>query len=254
MFARRSVLKAGLAAGLIPVAGGAAKAQDADRSRDVMQAIATAKGQAENLLALALYSNLSLEKSPAVEASNERIFTQVTGVLGGIPAEEATLYAEPAQIMLAELMIERGVRVVPETAVPVIPKDATEGGEELIDVVGDIVKDAFGVKALNVQGLSQVASELGILDLISRIGGMIRANNWALAAVFLRALLTQLGAAVQAVPALEKALGEEAVTKILTAVSARFVLFLGWPVLIAGILFAVMKHRDRLLSALDKAQ
>lgn len=253
MFARRSVLKAGLAAGLIPAIG-TANAQDADRSRDVMQTIATAKGQAENLLAVALYSNLSAEKGAAVESANERIFAQLTSVLGGIPAEEAALYAEPAQMMLAEQIIERGVRLVPEAASPVIPKGASEGGDELIDVVGDIVKDAFGVKDLNVQGLSQVTLELGILDLMSRIGGMIRANNWALAADFLRALLTQLAAAVQAIPALEKALGEETVKRILTAVSARFVPFIGWPILIAAILFAVMKHRARLLSALDKAR
>jgi hypothetical protein len=75
-----------------------------------------------------------------------------------------------------------------------------------------------------------------------------------LAAEFMRALLTQLGAAAAAIPAIEKALGEQAVKQILTAVSARFVPFLGWPILIASILFSVMKHRNRLLAALEKAR
>ena len=73
-------------------------------------------------------------------------------------------------------------------------------------------------------------------------------------AEFLRALLTQLGAAAAAIPAIQKALGEEALKEILTAVSARFVPFLGWPILIASILFAIMKHRNRLLAALEKAR
>jgi len=254
MLVRRSILKAGLAAGLFPALASAARAQDADRSRDVMQTIATAKGQAENLLAGALYANLSSENSKVIEGANERIFAALAGVLGGIPAEEATLYAEPSQTMIAEQMAERGVAVIPEAPTPVIPAGSSEGSGELIDVVGDIIKDAFGVKDLNVPGLTQVASELALLDIFSRIGGMIRANNWALAAEFLRALLTQLGAAAAAIPAIEKALGEQAVKQILTAVSARFVPFLGWPILIASILFAVMKHRNRLLAALEKAR
>ena len=253
MLARRSILKAGLGAGLLPALGAVANAQDADRSRDVMLAIATAKGQAENLLAAALYSNLSSENSKVIESSNERIFGELTGVLGGIPAEEATLYAEPAQMMIAEQMAERGVPVVPPTATPVIPGGSSEGADELLDVVGDIVKDAFGVRDLNVTGLMQVASELALLDIMGRIAGMIRSGNWALAAEFMRALLTQLGAAAAAFPAIQTALGEDALKEILTAVSARFVPFLGWPILIASILFAVMKHRKRLIAALDKA-
>ncbi len=253
MLERRSILKAGFAAGLLPALGSAARAQDADRSRDVMLVLATAKGQAENLLASALYSNLSTENSKVIESANERIFGSLSGVLSGIPAEEAILYTEPAQTMIAEQMTERGVAVVPEAAAPVIPGGSSEGPGELIDVVGDIFKDAFGVKDLNVQGLMQVGSELALLDIMSRIGSMIRANNWALAAEFMRALLTQLGAAAAAIPAMQKALGEEAVKEILTAVSARFVPFLGWPILIASILFAVVKHRNRLLAALEKA-
>jgi len=254
MLVRRSILKAGLAAGLLPALGSAARAQDAARSRDVMQTIATAKGQAENLLASALYSNLSAENSKVIESANERIFASLSGVLSGIPAEEAIVYAEPAQTMIAEQMPERGVAIVPEAATPVIPGGSPEGSGELIDVVADIIKDAFGVKDLNVEGLTQVASELALIDIVSRIGGMIRSNNWALAAEFLRALLTQLGAAAAAIPAIQKALGEEALKEILTAVSARFVPFLGWPILIASILFAVMKHRNRLLAALEKAR
>jgi hypothetical protein len=254
MLVRRSILKAGLAAGLLPALGCAARAQEADRSRDVMQTIATAKGQAENLLAGALYANLSPENSKVIEGANERIFAALAGVLGGIPAEEAAIYAEPSQTMIAEQMAERGVAVIPEAPTPVIPAGSSEGPDELIDVVGDIVKDAFGVKDLNVPGLTQVATELALLDIFSRIGQMIRANNWALAAEFMRALLTQLGAAAAAIPAIEKALGEQAVKQILTAVSARFVPFLGWPILIASILFSVMKHRNRLLAALEKAR
>ena len=132
-------------------------------------------------------------------------------MLGGIPAEEAAIYAEPSQTMIAEQMAERGVAVIPEAPTPVITAGSSEGPDELIDVVGDIVKDAFGVKDLNVPGLTQVATELALLDIFSRIGQMIRANNWALAAEFMRALLTQLGAAAAAIPAIEKALGEQAV-------------------------------------------
>ena len=178
---RRSILKARLAAGLFPALGSAARAQDAARSRDVMQTIATSKGQAENLLAVALYSNLSAENSKVIEGANERIFASLSGVLSGIPAEKAIIYAEPAQTMIAEQMPERGVAIAPEAATPVIPRGSSEGSAELIDVVGDIIKDAFGVKDLNIQGLMQVASELAILDIMSRIGRMIRANNWALA-------------------------------------------------------------------------
>ena len=156
--------------------------------------------------------------------------------------------------MIDEQMAERGVPVVPEAAAPVIPKGSAEGSDELIAVVGDIVKDAFAMKDLNVSGLTEVASELSLIDIMSRIGAMIRANNWALAAQFLRALLTQLGAAAQALPTIQRALGEEAAKEILAAASARFVPFLGWPVLIAAILFAVMKHRNRLLNALEKAR
>ena len=253
MVARRSILKAGFAAGLLPALSAAARAQDIERSRDVMQTIATAKGQAENLLAVALYSKLSPENAKTVESANEKIFASLSGVLSGIPPEEAILYAEPAQTMLAEQLPERGVPLMPDAALPVIPGGASEGSGELIDVVGDIVKDAFGVKDLNVPGLMQAASELALLDIMSRIGAMIRAGEWALAAEFMRALLTQLGAAAQAIPALEKALGQQALKEILTAVSARFVPFLGWPILIASILFAVMKHRNRLLAALEKA-
>ena len=254
MLVRRSILKAGLGVGLLPALGSAARAQDANRSRDVMQTIAMAKGQAENLLAVALFSNLSAENSKVIESANERIFASLSGVLSGIPGEEAIVYAEPAQTMIAEQMPERGVAIIPEAVTPVIPGGSSEGSGELIDVVGDIVRDAFGVKDLNVQGLMQVASELALLDIMSRIGGMIRANNWALAAEFLRSLLTQLGAAAAVFPAIEKALGEEALKGILTAVSARFVPFLGWPILITSILFAVMKHRNRLMAALEKAR
>ena len=157
--------------------GSAARAQDASRSRDVMQTIATAKGQAENLLALALYSNLSVENSKVIESANERIFASLTGVLSGIPAEEAILYTEPAQTMIAEQMPEHGVATFPEALTPVIPGGSSEGPGELIDVMGDIIKDAFGVKDLNVQGLTQVAEELALLDIMSRIGGMIRAKQ-----------------------------------------------------------------------------
>ena len=116
MWERRSMPKAGLAAGLFPALGSAARAQDANRSRDVMQTIATAKGQAENLLAVALYSNLSAENSKVIEGANERIFASLSGVLSGIPAEKAIIYAEPAQTMIAEQMPERGVAIAPEAA------------------------------------------------------------------------------------------------------------------------------------------
>lgn len=254
MLARRSILKAGLAATLVPAAAAASRAQDAERSRDVIQVIATAKGQAENLLAAALYTNLSAENGNAAESANERVFGTLNKVLGGIPGEEAALYAEPAQTLLAEALIERSVPLMPETLTPLMLAGASEGPDDLIAVAGDIVKDAFGVTNLDVKGLLEVASELALLDVMSRIGAMIRADNWALAAQFLRALLTQLSSSVQAIPSLEKALGEQAVKEILTAASARFAPFIGWPVLVAAILFAIMRHRNRLLAALEKSR
>jgi hypothetical protein len=244
-----------MVAGLLPALGGRAKAQEVDRSRDVMQVIATAKGQAENLLALALFSNLSAESGGAIESASERIFGSITGVIGGIPAEEAVIYSEPSQTMLAEQMTERGVPLVPLAPTPVIPGEPSQPASgELIEVVGAIVKDAFGIKELNASGLAQVDSELGLSGITARIGGMVRANNWALAAAYFRALLSQLSAAAQTVPALQTAIGEQAVKELLAGVSARFAPFLGWPILIASILFSIKKHQARLLAALDKGR
>lgn len=255
MLARRSILKVGLGVGVLSVAAGRAHAQFTDRSRDVVQAIATAKGQAENLLAVALYSNLSTENKPAIEAANERVSSALAAVLGGIPAEEAFLYAEPAQALVAEAMVEAGVPAIPETKTPVIAAESSaSSGEGLIDVAADIFKDAFGVQDLNVSGLTQVVSELALLDSLNRVGALIQAGNWALAADFLRALLSQLAASAQALPTLQRVLGEDAVKAILSAVGARFAPFIGWPILIAAILFAVEKHRQRLLAALEKAR
>lgn len=255
MFARRSILKAGVAAGLLPALGEAAKAQEFDRSRDVMLVIATSKGQAENLLALALFSNLSADSGGAIESANERIFGSMAGVIGGIPVQEAIIYSEPSQTMFAEQMTERNVPLVPQERVRVISGEPSQPASgELIEVVASIVKDAFGLKELNASGLADVASELGLADIMARIGGMIRSNNWALAAAFFRALLSQLAAAAQTIPALQKAVGEQAVTEMLAGVSARFAPFLGWPILIASILFSIKKHQDRLLAALDKSR
>ncbi len=256
MLVRRSLLGAGLAAGLLPAMPTLARAQNFDRSRDVIQAIANAKAQAENLLAVSLYSNLSPENNAIIESANERIFDAITGVLGGIPAEEAIIYAEPAQVIVAEQMSERSVAVVPPARIPVIPASASSEGasEEAAAVVADIIKDAFGVKTLDVSGLMQVASELALLDILSRIAGMIRSGKWALAGEFIRSLLAQLAAAAQAAPAIEKAIGEQALKEILAGVSARFVPFLGWPVLVASILFSIVKHQNRLMAALDKSR
>lgn len=253
MLARRSVLKSGLAAGLVPVLGGAASAQDSERSHDVVLVIATAKGMAENLLAAALYGKLSLDNK-AIEAANERIFKDLTGVVGGIPAEEAALYAELTLTPLTDAMTEHRVALVPEQLTPVIPAGSPGTSDELAGVVGDITKDAFGVNDLNVAGLQQAASQLGITSFLIRIGDSIRAGDWALAAQFLRAVLSQLAASVQTVPALEGALGEKAIAAILTGVSARFVPVIGWPILVATILYAIAKHKDRLLAALERAR
>ncbi len=255
MLARRSILSGGLAAGLLPAMSTLARAQVADRSRDVIQVIASAKGQAENLLASSLYSNLSPDNSAVIEGANQRIFDAITSVLGGIPSEEAIIYAEPAQTIIAELMSERSVALVPQAVTPVIPAASSqEGSGELPGVVADIVKDAFGVKALDAAALTQIATELSLFDILSRVAGLIKSGNWALAAEFLRALLTQLAAAAQAIPAIEKAIGAEPVKEILTTIGARYVPFLGWPILVASILFAIMKHRNRLLEALEKAR
>ena len=222
MFGRRSILKAGVAAGLVPALGGLRESAGVRPSRDVMQVMATAKGQAENLLALALFSNLSAESGGAIESASERIFGSITGVVGGIPAEEAVIYSEPSQTMLAEQMTERGVPLVPQAPTPVIPGEPSQPASgELIEVVAAIVKDAFGIKELNASGLAQVDSELGLSGITARIGGMVRANNWALAAAYFRALLSQLSAAAQTVPALQTAIGEQALKELLAGVSAQ---------------------------------
>ena len=84
MMERRSILKAGLAAGLAPALYGAAQAQDASRSRDIMHIVAVAKGQAENLLASALYAKLSPESARAVPPSTLRSWSR--GESAAMPA------------------------------------------------------------------------------------------------------------------------------------------------------------------------
>jgi hypothetical protein len=255
MFARRSILGAGLTAFFVPAAATLARAQSFDRSRDVIQAVATAKGQAENLLAVSLFTNLSPENSAAIEGAHERIFNAITGVVGGIPAEEAVIYAETAQVILGDQMFERGVALVPTMQTPVIPAASPEASsQDLPGIVADIINDAFGVKDLSGSQLTQVASDLALFDIAARLGGLIRQNNWALTAEFLRAVLTQLAASAQAIPALENAIGAQAVKEILTGASARFVLFVGWPILVATILFSAARRRDKLVAALEKAK
>ena len=165
MFERRSLLKAGVAADLLPAIAAPARAQSLERSRDAILAIARAKGQAENLLALALYSNLSADQAAAIEGVSERIFNAITGVLGGIPAEEAAVYAEPAQTIISDQMTELGVPLAPQTAVPVFPATSSQAAsEELPAIMGDIIKDAFGVKDLDSAGLTLIASQPDFAD------------------------------------------------------------------------------------------
>jgi hypothetical protein len=254
MLARRSILTGGLAAGLVPAFASLAKAQVGDRSRDVMQAIASAKGQAENLLAGALFSNLSAESAAAIESANERIFTAIAGAIGGIPAEEAILYADTGQMILAEQTIEKGVPAVPQEKTPIVsPQPASSSSEDLAAIVAEIFKASFGVKDVDAAMLGQVAAELGLASVASRIAGLIRSGNLALAAEFMRAILTQLAASPQTVPVLEKALGPDAAKAILANLSARFVLFVGWPVVLVSVLFAISQQRARLVSAIEKA-
>ncbi len=254
MLARRSILTGSLAAGLVPALGSLAKAQVPDRSRDVIQALAAAKGQAENLLAGALYAKLAPESAAAVESANERLFADIAAVVGGIPPEEATLYAEPGQTLIAEQMVERGVPVVPQAATPIAAGAASAtASDELTAIVGDILKGAFGVADLDAAKLTEVAAQLSLSPILSRIGGLIRTDNLPLAAEFIRALLTQLAASPQTIPALETALGQQTVKEVLAGAAARYAVFVGWPVLVVSILFAVSKQRARLDAAIQKA-
>jgi hypothetical protein len=254
MLARRSFIKAGLAAGVLPVFAPLANAQAAfERSRDVNQAIASAKGQAENLLAGALFSNLSLDNKDAIESANERIFNEIGAVVGGIPAEEAAVYAEPAQAILADALIERSVSVVPQMQTPVVPAAPSAGSDDLASVASDIVKAAFGVKGVEGAVFAQAATDLGLDSILARLAGPIRSGNFPVVAQFIRALLTQLAATSQTIPAIEKAAGAQAVKDILTNLSARYVLFVGWPVVVASIMFAIVQQRPRLIAAIEKA-
>ena len=254
MLARRSVLTGGLAAGLVPAFASLAKAQVGDRSRDVIQAIAGAKGQAENMLAGALFSNLSEESAAAIESANERIFGEIAGIVGGVPAEEAILYADTGQIILAEQMIEktsppfRRPSPLSWACNPLFPRPRI-----LAAIVAGIANAAFGVKDFDASKLGQIASDVGLAPVASRIAGLIRSGNLALAAEFMRAILTHLAASPQTIPAVEKALGPDAVKAILANLSARFTLFVGWPIFLVSILFAISQQRGKLVSAIEKA-
>ncbi len=253
MLRRRAILQGGLAAGLVPAFGSIAKAQVGDRSRDVIQVIAVAKGQAENLLASALYTNFSTDNVSAIEGLNERLFGDLTGVLGGIPAEEAILYAEPGQTMLAEQMTERSVAAVPAAALPVAGEAAAAGAsEDLPGVVAAIVKAALGVKNLDAAKLPEFVADLSLAPILTRVAALIKSNNLPVAAEFLRALFTQLAASPQAIPALEKALGEDGAKEILAGINARYALFVGWPVLLAAMLYSIARERSRLIAAVEK--
>jgi hypothetical protein len=254
MLARRSVLTGGVAAGLVPAFASLAKAQVGDRSRDVIQAIASAKGQAENMLAGALFANLSEESAAAITSANERIFAEISGVIGGIPAEEAILYADTGQIILAEQVIERGVPAVPQTLAPIVDAQlAPASSEDLAAIAAGIVNAAFGVKDFDTSNLGKIASELGLASSAARIAGLIRSGNLALAAEFMRAILTQLAASPQTMPAIEKALGADGAKAILATLSARFVMFVGWPIVLVSILFAISRERGRLVASIEKA-
>jgi hypothetical protein len=254
MVPRRSLLTGGLAASLVPAFGPSARAQVGDRSRDVIQVVASAKGQAENLLAGALYANFATDNATAIEGVNERLFGDISGVLGGIPPEEAIVYAEPAQTMLAELMIERGLTLVPPALTPIIAgAPATASSGDLPGVAADILKRALGLKNVDASKLPEIVADLSLSPILSRVAALIKAGNLAVAAEFLRALLTQLAASQLTLPAIEKALGPDGAKEVLAAAAARYAIFLGWPVFLAAILYAVAQERGRLAAAIEKA-
>lgn len=254
MLHRRSVLSIGVAFGAAPLLCSGVEAQSADRSRDVILAVADAKAAAENLLSLALYAKFSLENASAQEGLNERIFASLAP-LGGVPADEGQVYVEPSQAILAAQINERGFPLVPSAASAVVPiaKSGTSG-DDLEAAVATVIKSAFGLQDLDAAGLSRLAEQFLLKDPLMRLAALIRSGEWAFAAQVLRTLLTQLAAIWQAVPAIQEAVGAEATKGILNAVTARYVPFVGWPVLVATILFAVAQHRERLISALDKAR
>jgi hypothetical protein len=254
MLPRRSLLTGSLAASLVPALGWPAKAQVGDRSRDVIQVVAGAKGQAENLFASALYANFSTENVSAIEGANEKLFGDLSGIVGGIPAEESIIYAEPAQTMLAELMMERGVALVPPALTAILASaPAAASSDDLPGVAADILKRALGVKNVDASKLPEIVADLSLSPILSRVAALIKAGNLAVAAEFLRALLTQLGASPQVIPAIEKALGSDGAKEVLAAVSARYVVLVGWPVLLAAVLYAIAQDRNRLVAAIEKA-
>ncbi|MFT4079544.1 hypothetical protein [Rhodomicrobium sp.] len=253
MLHRRSVLGIGVALSTLPILSGKAGAQSSDRSRDVILSVADAKAAAENLLSLALYAKLSPENASVLEGLNERIFASLA-LLGGVPAAEAEVYVEPAQAVLATQITERGIPLVPASAsgvVPLVNSDAPS--DDLSAAVAAVIKTAFGLRDINEAGLSSLAAQFSLKDVLAQLGSLIRSGEWALAAQVLRTLLSRLAAVWQAVPAIQEAIGPEATRGILSATAARYVPFVGWPVLVATILFAAAQHRERLISALDKA-
>jgi len=253
MLDRRSVLGGGVAAAALPLLTGSAKAQSADRSRDVIIAVADAKARAESLLLLALYTKLAPENVAALEGVNERIFASLAQ-LGGVPPTEAEVYVEPAQAILAAKLGELGTALVPGSAAPVVPAaPAALGGDDLAAAVAAVVKTAFSLQDIDKSGLSRLAAQFALQDVLTRLAAVIRSGDWALAAQVLRTLLSQLSAVWQAIPAIQEAIGPEATKGILDAAAARFVPFVGWPVLIATLLFAISRHRSQLIAAFDRA-
>ncbi|WP_155942469.1 hypothetical protein [Rhodomicrobium vannielii] len=215
--------------------------------------MADAKAAAENILSLALYAKFSPENVSALEGLNERIFASLAP-LGGVPAAEAEVYVEPGQAILTAQINERGMPLVPSSASAVVSVVKSETpGEDLNAAVAAVIKSAFGLRDIDAAGLSRLAEQFSLKDTLVQLAALIRSGEWAFAAQILRTLLTQLAAIWQAVPAIQEAIGAEATKGILNAVTTRFIPFVGWPVLVTTILFAVAQNRERLIAALDKA-
>jgi hypothetical protein len=250
---RRTFLTGCLAAAALPIGLQLAKAQVVRQDRRLF--IAGLQASGERVLMISLETNLSPEGRSAADALNETMFGQVRREWGNVSNEELLQYTEPAQVIIVERMIQEKIIIVPEKYLSLAPPEGGDGkSEDLIDVVLDIVKDVFGIKDLDVKGVEKILEELGWRYFLSQVGQAIRASNPGAAAQIIRAALAKLAATPGILQTIEAVLGKQVTKDILIRVGARFVPLLGWPVLVAATLFAIAKHRQRLLAALEKSR
>ena len=258
MRARREILAGSLAFGFLPASVTASRGQgQSGRDERVLSALAQGRRGAEE----ALFLTMALGPSDArsrIESENEAVFGQVRRALQNVPKEQLASYVEPTLADLSAAMTKQGIDFAQLPYVRLYPPDAAppsaKPNEDVFDVAVDILKDCFGIKDLSVDGLRKLFAEIGMAEIFRQLGRAIRAGNLALAGQAMRAILTSIGTQSKLLAAIETALGQQAMRDILVRVGVRFVPLFGWPLLIASLLVAVWRHRDRLLAALRSIQ